>query len=192
MGSHREDCRQWLAARSRQTSYLCPVTCALVPRMQTIIGHGSLVHDEDTETQTFTKGTTCIELLDTSCTEDLASGGVGKYQCSFRKRTDPLSLSSFSTLCTKTSVKYLPKPLCRIVKTTKNLHLEFYLLYSIAPPIYSMPHIYVPFTLSLVLAPSVLVLPGVRSSSCSLVKPTIIVLILETTTSRPGVQLWMM
>ena len=94
------------------------------------------------------------------------SGGVAKYQCSFRKRTDPLSLSSFSTLCTKTSVKYLPKPLCRIVKTTKNLHLEFYLLYSIAPPIYSMPHIYVPFTLSLVLAPSVLVLPGVRSSSC--------------------------
>ena len=128
MGSHREDCRQWLAARSRQTSYLCPVTCALVPRMQTIIGHGSLVHDEDTETQTFTKGTTCIELLDTSCTEDLASGGVGKYQCSFRKRTDPLYyLSAFFV---QTCVKYLPKPLC-----TKNLHLELYLLYSIAPPI---------------------------------------------------------
>lgn len=69
MGSHRED--QWLAASSRQTSYLCPVTCALVPRMQTIIGHGCPVRDEDTETQTFTKGTTCIELWDTSCTEEL-------------------------------------------------------------------------------------------------------------------------
>ena len=39
--------------------------------MQTIIGHGSPVHEEYTETQTFTKGTTCIELWDTSCTEDL-------------------------------------------------------------------------------------------------------------------------
>ena len=134
MGSHREDCRQWLAARSRQTSYLCPVTCALVPRMQTIIGHGSLVHDEDTETQTFTKGTTCIELLDTSCTEDLASGGVGKYQCSLGKGLIHL-VYYLSAFFVQTCVKYLPKPLCRIVKTTKNLHLEFYLLYSIAPPI---------------------------------------------------------